>query len=198
MISYCDFSQPLQHTINALKKKKKNTYLRVWEDYCLGKLLCPRQLPLCFFSDLKSQVPLRSLQTVITSVKWAEVLKRVCRLPRDLCGVSGDVGLITQLPRNWAGPAANFSAVDRLASLRTLVKYSTRSSAPQQSHCADSVRGTAEEKPNLRTQQHLATVEKTLKQKSGWEIGDFQFLLILTEGEAAATLSVSCMTSATG
>lgn len=45
-----------------------------------------------------------------------------------------------------------------------------------------------EEKPNLRAQQHLATVEKTLKQKSGWEIGGFQFLLIPTvEGEAAAT-----------
>lgn len=24
MISYCDFSQPLQHTINALKKKKQH------------------------------------------------------------------------------------------------------------------------------------------------------------------------------
>lgn len=99
-----------------------------------------------------------------------------------------DAGLITQLPRNWAGPAANSSAVDRLASLRTLVKYSTRSSAPQQSHRADSVREPQEEKPNLRAQQHLATVEKTLKQKSGWEIGGFQFLLIPTvEGEAAAT-----------
>lgn len=111
-------------------------------------------------------------------------LKGTAVFPQSFPGWAELYSLITQLPRNWVKPAPNFSAVDRLDLLRTLVKYSTRKPAPQQSHCSDGVvKGVEDEKPNLRTQRHLATVEKTFKQKSGWEIhNSLQFLLIEISG----------------
>lgn len=101
-------------------------------------MLCPRQLLLWFFSFIdfkKIYNPKHNLQLRASNNIF------ICNVQKFLKGTAGFsavffffflIGgaelypLIIQLPRNRVKPTPNFSAVDRLDLLRTLVKYSTR------------------------------------------------------------------------